>query len=251
MANSPMDELARESAEQTKLLADLLQEFKKQGENKLKVGVPSSPNAPAVPAGAGEAGGFSGGGSSSGGGSGGGGSSSSSSNQAPSRFRQQLTNQAAAAAAGFTDPLRPKVSTGLSTAENLLTLVAGTLAGDKGASAAQSLVGAGKNLSGGRVGERVLENTISDVYSTVNSLSAQGLRLGKTGLDQLVESAKEKNQFFTDNIVDANASIDRVFGGALTNAAASEAEKVRLLGEIAANTGSSKNRPESGLRGGQ
>lgn len=151
-------------------------------------------------------------------GSGGGGASKEAAEA--SRFSQASLSAARQVGLSFlqsaADPLTPTASAGLSASEQLLTIVAGAVGGPKAADAAQALAGAAFNAGGGREAKFVMDNTISDLQSTIESMSAQGLKLGDSDLDSLVKGYDERNRFRFEQLARGAAAIDRSTGGALT-----------------------------------
>lgn len=152
-------------------------------------------------------------------GSGGGGGASKEAAEA-SRFSQASLSAARQVGLSFlqsaADPLTPTASAGLSASEQLLTIVAGAVGGPKAADAAQALAGAAFNAGGGREAKFVMDNTISDLQSTIESMSAQGLKLSDSDLDSLVKGYDERNRFRFEQLARGAAAIDRSTGGALT-----------------------------------
>lgn len=151
-------------------------------------------------------------------GSGGGGASKEAADA--SRFSQASLSAARQVGLSFlqsaADPLTPTASAGLSASEQLLTIVAGAVGGPKAADAAQALAGAAFNAGGGREAKFVMDNTISDLQSTIESMSAQGLKLSDSDLDSLVKGYDERNRFRFEQLARGAAAIDRSTGGALT-----------------------------------
>lgn len=151
-------------------------------------------------------------------GSGGGGASKEAAEA--SRFNQAGLSAARQVGLSFlqsaADPLTPTASAGLSASEQLLTIVAGAVGGPKAADAAQALAGAAFNAGGGREAKFVMDNTISDLQSTIESMSAQGLKLSDSDLDSLVKGYDERNRFRFEQLARGAAAIDRSTGGALT-----------------------------------
>lgn len=250
MASS--DDMLRAAEEGNRLLSQLIDLIRESqgGAGALTPGAQIAQQGSQLPGAANAGGGASAGGSSSGGRSdrsGGGGFGALRSDQ----FRQSALNQGAQFIASASDPLTPTASAGLSTAENLLTIIAGTVAGDKGAEAAQSLAKGAFNAAGGREARFTLDNTLQDLQSTIDGLSAQGLTLSDNQLDSLAGDFRDFNRFRFDQLSRGADAIDRVFGGALTGQRAADEERNRLLKTIADNTGKSTTRPDSALRGGE
>lgn len=150
------------------------------------------------------------------------------------------------------NPLTPTAAAGLSAGEQLLGIVAGAVGGPKAADAAQALAQAAFNQGGGAQAKFVMNNTMSDLQSTIESMSAQGLKLSDNQLDSLVKSYDERNKFRFEQLARGAAAVDRSVGGALT-AQRQESEDLQRqmaesLKEIATNT---RNGASPALRGGE
>lgn len=250
MASS--DDMLRAQEENNRLLGQLIDLMREStsGAGTLTAASQFGGAGSQLPPNANDGGGSSAGGSSSGGNGGGSGGGGGSDSRIDS-LRRQALSQGAQFVASAADPLTPTASAGLSTAENLLAIVAGAVAGDKGAEAAQALAQGAFNAAGGREARFTLDNTLQDVQSTIESLSAQGLTLSDAQLDEITRSSKDFNEFRFEQLSRGAQSIDRVFGGALTGQQAADEERNRLLKQIADNTGKNPSRPDSALRGGE
>jgi hypothetical protein len=167
-------------------------------------------------------------------------------------FRSNVTSLGAEFVASAANPLTPTAAAGLSTAENLLALVAGAVAGDKGAEAAQALARGAFNAGGGAETRFVLDNTTRDLQGTLSALADQGIIPSDKQIEELAGAFQGRAQRRFDLLKRGADAVDAVTGGQLKDAAdKTAAEALSVLKAIEKNTAPKSNQPATAsLRGG-
>lgn len=156
------------------------------------------------------------------------------------KFRTAATNVLTAGVASAANPLVPRSAAELSTGENLLAVIAGFLAGDKGAEAAQNLVRAGINVAGGAQARYVLDNSVSDLQSTLSSLADQGINPSDKDIEALAGAAKARAARRFELLARGAKAIDATQDNALAQQQAQQQayqqQSLAALQQIARNT---------------
>lgn len=169
------------------------------------------------------------------------------------KFRQANRNAASKIGADFlrsaSNPLTPVASAGLSAGENLLAVIAGSVAGEKGAEAASALVNAGANQLLGKQ-RFALDNTVQDLQGTLSTLADMGIDPSNDQIDDYTRSFQARAKRKYDLLKRGKESINRVTGGQLLGLEKESEKRDSLLKQIADNTSKDGGgKPDADLRG--